>query len=54
MKQLLTRNVPARLITLSSFAVFLLSTSAVTAADKWQGYVEAEGKYSKQRSIGEG
>jgi len=35
-------------------ASLILTATIADAADKWQGYIEAEGKYSKQRSIGEG
>lgn len=35
-------------------ASLLFNVTIANAADKWQGYIEAEGKYSKQRSIGEG
>ena len=48
------RVVAVTAITTVSLSTLFIDNSTVFAADKWQGYIEAEGKYSKQRSIGEG
>ncbi|MBO6826202.1 MAG: inverse autotransporter beta domain-containing protein [Sneathiella sp.] len=41
-------------ISLAAYAALLLGTTSAMAADKWDGYFELEGRFSNERSIGEG